>query len=96
MNYYSMVNWMSVRNMLTLRILRYIHTKSVYFVLTYTKADVKLEILMELSIVFGVEGSHPIEWVIILNNNLCGLKYAGLAWFEKLKEGLEDIAFLQS
>ena len=50
---------------------------------------------MELPICFGVEGSHPREWVIRLYKNLYGLKYAGLAWFEKLKEGLEDRYFYQ-
>ena len=50
---------MSVRAMITLTIIRDIHTKSVDFVLAYTKADVKTEIFMELPIGFGVEGSHP-------------------------------------
>ena len=39
--YYPVVIWMSIRVMLTLRILIYIHTKSVYFVIAYTQADVK-------------------------------------------------------
>ena len=51
--------WMSVRAMLTLGILREIHTKSVYFVLDYTQADVKSEIFMELPIGLGGEGDHP-------------------------------------
>ena len=58
--YSPLVNWMSVRSMLTLSILRELHTKSVYFVMTYTQSDVKTEIFMELFIGFGVEGSHPI------------------------------------
>ena len=45
---------------------------------------------MELPTGFGVEGAHPIEWVIILDKNVYILKDAGLAWFDKLKEGLED------
>ena len=48
--YYPVVIWMSIRVMLTLRILIYIHTKSVYFVIAYTQADVKSEISMELPI----------------------------------------------
>ena len=54
-----MVNYMSVRSMLALRILRELHTKSVHFVLAYTHTDVKSEIFMEIPIVFGVEGDHP-------------------------------------
>ena len=44
---------------------------------------------MELPISFGVEGAHHREWVIIIDKNLYVLKDTGLAWFEKLKEGLE-------
>ena len=51
---------------------------------------------MELPICFGVEGSHPVEWVIRLDKNLYGLNDAVLAWFEKLKEGLEARYFFQS
>ena len=94
--YSPVVNWMSVRAMLTLIILRDIHTKSVDFVLDYTQSGVKSEIFMELPIGFGIEGAHPREWVIRLDKNLFGLKYAGLSWFEKLKEGLEARYFVQS
>ena len=45
--------------MLTLRILRELHTKSVDFVPAYTQADVKSEIFMELPIGLGGEGAHP-------------------------------------
>ena len=86
---------MSVKAMLTLIILRELHTKSVYFVLTYNQADVKLEILMELPIGFEVEGDHPREWVTRLDKKLYGLKDSGLAWFEKLKEDLEARYFFQ-
>ena len=51
---------------------------------------------MELTIGFGVEGAHPREWVVRLDKNLYGLKYAGLELFEKLKEGLEARYFVQS
>ena len=44
---------------------------------------------MELPIGFGVEEAHPIEWVIRLDKNLYGLKYSGLAYFEKIREGME-------
>ena len=50
---------------------------------------------MELPIGFLVEGGHPIEWVIILNKNLYGLKDAGLGLFDKLKEDQEDRDFIQ-
>ena len=52
--YYPVVNWMFVRAMLTLLILRELHTKSVDSVLTYDQDDVKSYIFMELPIGFGV------------------------------------------
>ena len=58
-NYSPVVNWMSVRAMLTLSILRELHTKSVYFFLAHSQDDVKTEILMETPIGFGVEGPTP-------------------------------------
>ena len=79
---------MSVRAILVLSIPIELHTNSVYFILAYTQADVKTDIFMELPIGFGVEGYHPIEWVIRLDKNLHFLKDAGLVWFEKLNEGL--------
>ena len=50
-------------------------TKSVHFVLAYTQADIKYEIFMEVPIGFGVEGSHPREWVIRLDNHLWSKEY---------------------
>ena len=76
---------MSVRAMLTLSILRELHTKPVDFVLTYNQTDVKSEIFMELPIGFGFEGSHPREWVTRIDKNLFSLNNTGLEWFEKLK-----------
>ena len=57
--YYPVVNWMSVRSIITLSILRELQTKSVYFVLAYTQDDVKIDIFMALPIFFGIEGDHP-------------------------------------
>ena len=57
-NYFPVVNWMSVRAILTLSILIELHIKSVYFVLAYTQSDVKTEIFMELPIGFLLEGAH--------------------------------------
>ena len=51
---------------------------------------------MKLPILFGVEGSQPIEWVTHMDRNLYDLRDAGLEWFEKLNEGLEAFGFVQS
>ena len=54
--YSPVVNWTSVRSMITLSILRELHTKSVNSFLAYNQADVETEIFMELLIGFVVEG----------------------------------------
>ena len=77
--YSPVVKWISVRDMLTLVILRYLHTNYVDFVLVYTQVDVKSEIFMEFIIVFGIEGSHQRECSTRLDKNFFGMKYSGLA-----------------
>ena len=59
--FYPVVNWMFFRAMLTLSILRELHTKSVDFALYRTQDDVKTEMFMGPPIGFGVEGYHPKE-----------------------------------
>ena len=75
-----------VRAMLTLIILRYLHTKSIYFVLAYKQADLKSVIFMELPIGFGFGGDHPREWIIRLDANNYGPNNSGLTWFEKSRK----------
>ena len=65
---------------ITLIILRNLHTKSVDLGLAYTQADVKLEKFIEPPILFGVEGSHPIELIIRIYKNRCDMKGAGLVF----------------
>ena len=88
-NCYPVVNWISVKAILTRSILRELQTKSVYFVLAYTQSDVKTEIFMELPIGFGVEVAHLREWIIRPEQKIFGSKDEGLSLFEKFKEGLE-------
>ena len=59
--YSSVVNWVSARAMLTLSIIKKLHTKSVDFVLDYIQYDVQIDISMVLPIGFGVEGVHTRE-----------------------------------
>ena len=73
-----MVNWIYVRAMLTLSIIRELHTKSVDFVLAYTWVDVKTGIFLELPIGFGFEGSQSRAWINRLDKNIYGLKDTSL------------------
>ena len=66
------------------------------FVLAYTQDDAKSEIYMDPSFGFGVYGAHTREWIIRLDKNLYGLKYADLSRFEELKEDLDARIFVQS
>ena len=66
--YYTGVNWMYSIYIIALNTPKYLHTKSMGFVLTYTKADFNTEIFMDISIEFGVEG------VIWLDKNIYGIK----------------------
>ena len=68
--------------MIILSILRELHTKSVYFGLACNNYEIKLGIFTEIPIRFGVEGYHPREWVIFLEDNIYRLKDSGLACFE--------------
>ena len=58
-NYSRVVNWISVRGMLTMSILQKFHTKSVDFVLAYSQSDVKSEIYMNTPLGFEVYVSYP-------------------------------------
>ena len=53
---------MSIRDMLTLIIIRELHIKSVYFVLAYTQDVVKIEIFMELLI--GLDVRVPTQRMV--------------------------------
>ena len=84
--YLLVVNWMSFGVILTLGILREIHTKSLDFVMVDYFADIKSEIFIVLYLGF--------KWVIRPDKNLHGLKDAGMSWIEKLREGLVDRGFV--
>ena len=86
---------MYIKAMLILIILIDIHTKYVDFFLSYTQADIKSEIFMELPIIFGVGGANQNNGSSERIKNLYGLNNAGLVWFKIFKEGLEVIGFLQ-
>ena len=83
------------REMLTLSILRNLHTNYVGFFLSYTQADVKSEIFMEIPKGFGVEEAHPRSWIVSLNNNLYVRKDSGVECFENIKEVMGSTGYVQ-
>ena len=66
--YAPVVQWMSVRIMLTLAAIKNLHTKSIDFVLAYPQADLDVEIYMELPQGFNV-GTESGRYVLKLQKN---------------------------
>ena len=83
--YAPVVNWISVRMMLSLAIIHKLHTTSVDFVLAFPQADVDVEIFMEIPA--GVEVPEG-DYVCKLLKNLYGLRQAAKTWFDHLRDSL--------
>ena len=94
-NYWEMyapvVQWMSVRIMLTLAAIKNLHTKSIDFVLAYPQAELDVDIYMELPQGFNM-GPESGIYVLKLQKNFYGLKQAGCNWFEKLSSPLGNLS----
>ena len=92
--YSPVVQWLTVRLMLTLSAILGLKSRSIDFTLAYTQADLDVDIYIEIPAGFvAPEGG---DWVLKLDKNLYGLKQAGLNWFETLKTALEKRGFRQS
>ena len=89
--YSPVVSWSSIRILMTLSNLHYLHTKSVDFVQAFPQAKIKTTIYLKTP--DGVELPGGNEVVLKLLKNLYGLKDAGLTWFEHLSAGLELMGF---
>ena len=94
-NYWEMyapvVQWMSVRIMLTLTAIENLHSKSIDFLLAYPQADLDVDIYMKLPQGFNVRPENG-RYVLKLQNNLYGLKKAGHNWFENLSSELGNLS----
>ena len=97
--YAPVVNWISIRMMLTLSIIHNLHTTSIDFTLAFPQADVDATIYMEVPL--GCEVPEG-DYVCLLLKNLYGLKQAAKTWFEHLRdtlildEALGGYGFVQS
>jgi hypothetical protein len=96
--YAPVVNWISVRILLSLSVMQDLPTTAIDFVLAFPQATLSEEekIYMELPYGMQVPGRKNRDNVLKLKKNLYGLKQAGLNWFEYLKKGLEERDFKQS
>ena len=89
--YAPIVQWMSVRIILTLAAIENLHTKLIDFVLAYPQADLEVDIYMELPQGFNV-GPERRRHVLKFQKNLYGLKQAGHNCFEKRSSTLGNLS----
>lgn len=84
--YAPVVNWLSIRMMLTLSVIHQLYTTSIDFTLAFPQAEADVEIYMELPL--GCEISEGGDYVCLLLKNLYGTKQAAKTWFEYLRDAL--------
>ena len=89
--YAPVVQWMSVRIMLTLAALENLNTKSINFIHAYPQDDLDVDIYMELPQGLNL-GTEIRRYVLKLQKNLYGLKQADHNWFEKLSSALGNLS----
>ena len=82
-----MVNWISVRSLLSIANIHELPIRSIYFVLSFTQSDIDVGAFIDLSLVMGVYG-NMVECVLKLNNSLYVINQASADVFGPLKNGL--------
>ena len=88
------VQWSTLRTILTLSIIQGWKARSIDFVLAYPQADLKANIFMRIP--FGFKVDTPGKWLLKLTKNVYGLSDAGRTWALHLRQGLIDRGFKQS
>ena len=95
--YAPVVNWMSVRFILTIAKIHNLDTKVIDFVLAFPQAKLDVDVFMEIPagmMLSGVSASNQRSmYVLKLNRSLYGLKQASANWYEMLSKGLKDRKF---
>ena len=83
--YAPVVQWISIRMMLSLAVIHDLYTTSIDFTLAFPQAETDVTIYMEVPLGCTVpEG----DYVCLLLRNLYGLKQAAKTWFEYLRDTL--------
>jgi len=105
--YAPVVNWSTVRLVLTLSILHNFKSRQVDFIQAFTQAPLDCPIFMEVPAGYSVLNStlqftgkanqnSDKSWVLQLTKNMYRLKQAGHNWYNRLQEELLSIGFIQS
>lgn len=84
--YAPVVNWLSIRMMLTPSVIHQLYTTSIDFTLAFPQADADVDIYMELPL--GCEITDDGDYVCLLLKNLYGTRQAAKTWFEYLRDAL--------
>jgi hypothetical protein len=85
--YAPVVQWISIRMMLTLAVINEMYTTSIDFTLAFPQADVETTIYIELPL--GCEIKEG-DYVCKLIKNVYGTRQAARTWFEYLRDTLID------
>lgn len=96
--YAPVVNWTTVRILLTLSIVFGFKSRQVDYVQAFPQAPLpdSERVFMEIPAGYKYEGSNSDQYVIRLKKNLYGLKQAAYNWNVMLTEGLKANGFKQS
>ena len=84
--YAPVVQWASIRMMLTLSVIHSLYTTCIDFTLAFPQAQVQATIYVELPL--GCEAPEGEEYVMKLIKNVYGLRDASRTWFEYLRDSL--------
>ena len=94
--YSPVVQWMTLRFLMTVSQVLGLSSHSTDFTLAYTQEPIDIDIYLELPGGFKIEREDKIKFMLQLKKNLYGLKQAGLSWFETLWDHLLKQGFTQS
>lgn len=97
--YAPVVNWMSVRFILTVAKIHDLDTKVIDFVLAFPQAKLDVDVFMEVPAGMrfrGVPEQDTRKYVLRLTRSLYGLKQGSANWYNMLSQGLADRGFKSS
>ena len=89
--YAPVVNWLSVRTLMTLSVIHDLETRSIDFIQAFPQADLDVPVWMELP--WGFSKDNNRNCVLKLNKNLYGLCNASKNFWDFLRDGLKARGF---
>ena len=97
LTYAPVVNWTSIRLLLSLVMVHSWHTQQLDYVAAFPQAPVERDLYMLLPKGFTIDGvDNPSDYVLHIHRNIYGQKQAGRVWFQYLRTKLLSIGFVQS